>query len=48
MFVSTVVEELVPAVEGGPLRLEDHQALLLEAKTTAVRGWRVGFGSVYI
>ena len=45
MLVPAVVEELVPAVEGGPLRLEDHQALFLEAKTTAVRGWRVRFGS---
>ena len=45
MFVSAVVEELVPAVEDGPLRVQDHQALLLEAKTTAVGGWRVSFGS---
>ena len=45
MLVPAVVEELVPAVEGGPLRLEDHQALFFETKTTTVGGWRVSFGS---
>ena len=40
-----MVEELGPAVEGGPLWLEDHQTLLFKAKTTTVGGWRVSFGS---
>ena len=43
--MQAVVEKLVPAVEGCPLRLEDHQAFLLETEAAAVRSWTVGFGS---
>ena len=40
--MSAVVKKLISAIEDSPLRLEDHQALLFEAETTAVRSWAVG------
>ena len=43
--MAAVVEKLVPTVQGCPLRLEDHQAFLLETEAAAVRSWTVGFGS---
>ena len=42
--MSAVIEEFISAVEQGPLRLEDHQAFLLEAEPAAVRGGAVGLG----
>ena len=42
VLVSAVVKKLISAIEDSPLRLEDHQALLFEAETTAVRSWAVG------
>ena len=43
--MAAVVEKLVPTVQGCPLRLEDHQAFLLETKAAAVGSWTVGFGT---
>ena len=39
-----MVEELVPAVEDGPLRVQDHQAFLFQAQAATVRRWGVSFG----
>ena len=43
--MSAVVKKLISAIEDSPLRLEDHQAFLLETEAAAVRSWTVGFGS---
>ena len=40
--MSAVVEELISAVEHGPLGLEHDQALLFQAEPTGVGGWAVG------
>ena len=42
--MSAVGEELVPVVELGPLRVEDHQGLLHDAEAAVSRGWRKSFG----